>query len=64
MPGYRKEPRCELLTPRQEEALRRAAQLDAWQATRGNTGENPSTGVYRLVLLIKTVRESPTIETR
>jgi hypothetical protein len=56
VPGYKKKPDCELLTPRQEEALARAAQLDAWQATRGNAGENPSTGVHRLVLQIKAAR--------
>jgi hypothetical protein len=64
MPGYKKEPRCELLTPRQEEALARASQLDEWQATRGKVGANPSTGVHRLVRQIKAVRQSPTIETR
>ena len=64
MPGYKKEPRlCELLKPRQEEALTRAAQLDAWQATRGNAGENPSTGVHRLVRQVRAVRQSPTTGT-
>jgi hypothetical protein len=64
MPGYKKEPRCELLTPRQAEALTRAARLDDWQATRGNAGANPSTGVHHLVRQIKAARDSPTIETR
>ena len=55
MPGYKKEPRCELLTPRQEEAITRAARLDDWQSTRGNAGDTPSTGVYRLVRQVKAV---------
>lgn len=56
MPGYRKAPPCEVLMPRQQEAITRAAQLDKWQAECDNSGANPSTGVYRLVQEIKAVR--------
>ena len=36
-----------------DEADARAEELDAWQATRSNTGGNPTTGVYRLVRRIR-----------
>jgi len=53
LPAYEKDvPIAELLT-RDGEAVGRARGLDAWQASRGCEGENPSTGVYRLTERIK-----------
>jgi len=49
MPGYQKVPPCEVLMPLQSKAIDRAIQLENWQASRGNAGGNPSTGVYRLI---------------
>jgi hypothetical protein len=49
LPDYKKRPPCDRLAPRCAEAMHRAAELDQWHGTRGTTGENPSTGVYRLV---------------
>jgi RloB-like protein len=49
MPGYDKAPPCDALMPRRSQAIERASQLESWQASRGNAGENPSTGVHRLI---------------
>jgi hypothetical protein len=58
MPGYRKEPPCDVLMPRQDEATERAIQLENWQESRDNAGGNPSTGVYRLIQQIHTICRS------
>jgi hypothetical protein len=39
--------------PLLSKAIDRAIQLDRWQASRDNTGGNPSTGVYRLIQQIQ-----------
>ncbi|MGP8244517.1 MAG: RloB family protein [Bryobacteraceae bacterium] len=54
MPGYQKAPPCDALMPSQARAIERAIQLENWQASRGKTGGNPSTGVYRLIQQINT----------
>ena len=53
IPGYDKELPTARLFPHYAEALRRARELDVWQLSRGCDGENPSTGVYRLMEQIK-----------
>jgi len=53
MPGYEKTPPCDLMRPHQDGAIQRAMQLENWQESRGNAGENPSTGVYRLIQQIQ-----------
>ena len=53
MPGYEKRLPSLQLHPRCEDALQRARDLDEWQRTRGCDGENPSTGVYRLMEQIR-----------
>lgn len=55
LPNYAKDvPSAELLR-RDSEAVARAKSLDAWQASRGCEGANPSTGVYRLTEKIKSL---------
>jgi hypothetical protein len=49
MPGYDKRLPTKILHPLLETALRRARDLEEWQKSRGNSGANPSTGVYRLM---------------
>lgn len=56
MPGYDKEVPFELLFPRYQSAVQRAAELDHWQETRGCAGENPSTGFHRLTERIMDLR--------
>jgi hypothetical protein len=53
MPGYEKRLPTSDLHPRCEDALQRSRDLDQWQRTRGCDGENPSTGVYRLMEQIR-----------
>lgn len=53
MPGYKKELPCETLLKRHPEAAERAIRLDQSHKTLGTPGGNPSTGVYRLVAMIK-----------
>jgi hypothetical protein len=53
MPGYEKAPPCDALMPHLSEAIERAIRLENWQESRFNAGENPSTGVYRLIHLIQ-----------
>jgi hypothetical protein len=53
MPGYQKEPPCDLLRPHQTGATEKAARLENWQESRDNSGGNPSTGVYRLIQQIQ-----------
>ena len=53
MPGYEKRLPTSQLHPLCEDALQRARDLHQWQRTRGCDGENPSTGVYRLVEQIR-----------
>jgi len=55
MPGYEKAPDCDALMPHQDEAIERAVRLEDWQESRGNAGENPSTGVHRLIQKINAV---------
>ena len=45
--------------PRQDLAIQRATQLDNWHASRGTTGDNPSTGVHRLIQQINAACGSP-----
>ncbi|MGA3026814.1 MAG: RloB family protein [Bryobacteraceae bacterium] len=56
MPGYVKRLPCDTLYPFVDEAKRRAIELDHWHATRGTTGDNPSTTVYLLVDIIRPPR--------
>jgi len=56
MPDYVKRLPCDLLYPLVDEARRRAVELDRWHSTRGTTGDDPSTAVYRLVDLIRPPR--------
>ena len=53
MHGYDKRLPCDTLHPFTDAARQRAVDLDRWHATRGTSGENPSTGVYRLVDIIR-----------
>lgn len=53
MPGYEKVPPCDALMPHLSEAIERAIRLENWQESRFNAGENPSTGVYRLIQRIQ-----------
>jgi hypothetical protein len=53
IPGYDKRLPTAQLIPLLDDALRRARDLDQWQASRGCDGENPSTGVYRLMERIR-----------
>jgi hypothetical protein len=59
MPGYQKAPPCDVLMPGQGSAIERAIQLENWHATRGTTGDNPSTGVFRLIQQIKDACRPP-----
>lgn len=59
LPGYQKDLPCEELTPRRSDAIRRAADLDAWQLTRGCEGGNPSTQVHHLVERLLSERREP-----
>jgi hypothetical protein len=56
IPGYEKQLPTAQLHPRCDVALRRAKDLDQWQKSRGCEGENPSTGVYRLMERIRSSR--------
>lgn len=56
LPGYEKRLPCDELFPRYSAALKRARQLDKWQRSRNKAGENPSTGVFRLVEKLKSFR--------
>jgi hypothetical protein len=53
LPNYEKDPPTGALSPRYDDAVARATDLDVWQASRDCEGENPSTGVYRLTERIK-----------
>ena len=53
MPGYKKRLRFLELFPHIEEAIRRAEELEQTHEGRGTAGENPSTGVHRLVRSIR-----------
>jgi hypothetical protein len=53
LPNYEKDPPTAALSPRYDDAVSRARDLDAWQASRDREGANPSTGVYRLTERIK-----------
>lgn len=55
LPGYEKIVPCDRLLVLNGDAVRRATELDAWQESRGCTGSNPSTGVYRLAERIRTL---------
>jgi hypothetical protein len=59
MPGYQKAPPCDVLMPRRGTAVERAIQLDNWHATCGTAGDNPSTGVYRLIQQIEDACRPP-----
>lgn len=48
LPKYEKHVSYADLQPRYGSAIERAKQLDQWQESRGCSGENPSTTVYRL----------------
>jgi hypothetical protein len=51
LPGFKKQITLEmygLLTERYSDAVRRAAWLDNWHESRGTSGSNPSTQVYKL----------------
>lgn len=56
MPGYVKELPFSELSPLYETALSNAKRLNAWHATRGTTGANPSTNVYELTESIRSRR--------
>lgn len=45
-----------LLTERYADAVRRALALEAWHASRGTQGNNPSTYVYKLTERLRTIR--------
>jgi hypothetical protein len=53
IPDYGKDVPCERLLPLCEDAVQRAQALEDWQNSRGCAGNNPSTGVHRLLQLIK-----------
>lgn len=55
MPGYDKKLPTATLFPLLQDALRRASELDAWQESRGCSGGNPSTTVYRLMERISVI---------
>jgi len=58
MPGYKKRLPFVELFPHIEEAIRRAEDLEQMHKGRGTAGENPSTGVHRLVRSIRSRRPS------
>jgi hypothetical protein len=58
MRDYEKQLPFDEMFPRIEEAIRRAEELEKMHADRGTAGENPSTGVYRLVRSIRSRRPS------
>jgi len=61
LPSYAKRITDEIyavLAPRYADAVRRATALDAWHATRGTEGENPSTRVYKLTERLAEVAKS------
>jgi hypothetical protein len=58
LPRYQKELPCDKLWPLQETAHRRAVEIENWHATRGTSGENPSTDVYRIIDEIRRYRRS------
>ena len=60
MPDYEKQLPSARLHPLCGDALRRASELDQWQRSRGCEGENPSTGVYRLMERIRSLRRRVT----
>jgi hypothetical protein len=53
MPGYEKDVACDTLLPLRQGAIDRVRQLDKRHEANGKPGANPSTGVYRLVELIR-----------
>ncbi|HET9179710.1 MAG TPA: RloB family protein [Terriglobia bacterium] len=53
MPRYEKEVPFNQIFPFYQLAVQRAWDLEHWQATRGNQGGNPSTGVHRLTERVK-----------
>src|SRR5262249_33463734 len=53
LPGYDKDVPTAKLIAHDDDAVRRAKDLDAWQSSRNCAGANPSTGVYRLTERIK-----------
>ena len=57
LPGYDKVLPCDDLIPHYGDALKRAVDLDKWQASRNNSGANPSTGVYQLTERVKSYRK-------
>ena len=56
MPGYEKQLPSAQLHPLCDDAMGRARELDKWQSSRGCEGANPSTGVYRLMEQIRSLR--------
>jgi hypothetical protein len=56
MPGYEKQLPSARLYPLCGDALERARDLDQWQKSRDCEGANPSTGVYRLMERIRSMR--------
>ena len=58
MPRYKKRLPFLELFPHIEEAIRRAEELEQMHEARGTAGENPSTGVHRLVRSIRSHRPS------
>jgi hypothetical protein len=56
MPGYEKQLPSAQLYPLCADALERARDLDQWQRSRDCEGANPSTGVYRLMERIRSMR--------
>jgi len=57
MPGYEKQLPSAQPHPLCDDALGRARDLDQWQSSRGCEGANPSTGVYRLMERIRSLRQ-------
>jgi hypothetical protein len=53
MPEYEKRLPTSQLHPLCDDALKRARELDRWQSSRGCQGDNPSTGVYKLMEQIR-----------
>jgi hypothetical protein len=58
MPGYEKRLDYGTLRPKYSDALKRAGDLERWHESRGTTGANPSTTVYKLVERIKSQASS------
>ncbi len=57
IPHYEKELPCAALWERYSEARERAVKLDHWHQSRGTSGGNPSTGVYRLIAEIEAEKQ-------